>query len=76
MRLAWIVDLDDAGLRDAVGRLRAVLFAAGLEEADPRDADVTVVWADRPLPRELTRTLSRPGTRGRPRRADAHGGRP
>jgi predicted dehydrogenase len=62
MRLAWIVDLDDTGLRDAVGRLRAVLFAAGLEEADPRDADVTVVWADRPLPRELTRTLARPGT--------------
>jgi predicted dehydrogenase len=63
MRLAWIVDLEDADLRAAVGRLRSRLSATGLDDADVHDADVVVVWADRALPRDVARTLSGPGTR-------------
>ena len=63
-RVAWIVELSDAGLREAVERMRARLSAADVTEADdPQDADAVVVWADRPLARDLTRVLSQPGVR-------------
>ncbi|MDA8435742.1 MAG: Gfo/Idh/MocA family oxidoreductase [Actinomycetales bacterium] len=63
MRLAWIVDLEDDDLRAAVNRLRSRLAETGLDDTDVHDADVVVVWADRPLPRDLAHALADPGLR-------------
>jgi len=62
-RLAWIVELDDHDLRTSVHALRAQLAAAGSGVADPGDADVVLVWADRPLSREQVRIVADPGVR-------------
>jgi predicted dehydrogenase len=63
IRVRWIVELDDIDLRTSVDALRARLSAAGYEVADPGDADVVLVWADRAVPHELARAMSDPGVR-------------
>lgn len=62
-RLAWLVEIDHPDLRGALERLRADLGGAGFTVGDLADADVAVVWADRPLPRELAASLVSPGRR-------------
>ena len=61
IRLGWIIELDDHDLRTSVNTLRARLSAVGYGIADPRDADVILVWADRTLPRERAQAVSDPG---------------
>jgi scyllo-inositol 2-dehydrogenase (NADP+) len=62
-RLAWIVEIDHPDLRAALDRLRADLDGAGFTAGDLADADVAVVWADRPIPRDLVASLVSPGRR-------------
>lgn len=58
-RIAWIVDLVDDPLRAAVDGVRASLTGAGHAETPYADADVVVVWADRPLgPQQLETVLA------------------
>ncbi|MFN8167359.1 MAG: Gfo/Idh/MocA family oxidoreductase [Candidatus Nanopelagicales bacterium] len=58
--LAWIVELDDPLLAASVDRLRRALADAGWADVDGAgaEADVTLVWADRPLPAELAGRLA------------------
>ena len=58
MRLSWIVELDDHDLRTAVDALKGRLSSIGHEVADPGDADVVLVWADRALSGELVRAVT------------------
>ena len=64
MRVAWVVELDDAALAAAVASLRVRLHGSGLVDLghprtadEVRDADVVAVWADRPLPADLVGAL-------------------
>jgi predicted dehydrogenase len=59
--LSWYVSLRDPALAGAVGRLRALLDAAGLTDAGSSGGDVLVVWADRPLPAAAVADALRPG---------------
>ena len=60
LRVGWVVELDDHELRESVASLRARLDPAARMHAGPDDADVVVLWADRPLPPDLARALTRP----------------
>lgn len=60
MRLAWIVEIDHPDLRTAVQGLQSQVAATGFEPSEVEGADVVLVWADRPLPRDVTTRLSRP----------------
>ncbi len=67
MRVAWLVDLEDAGLDRAVHALRGVVTASGWVDlghphsaADLSSADVVVVWADRPVAADLANALTDP----------------
>jgi predicted dehydrogenase len=59
-RLAWIVEIEHPDLRTAVAALHTDLLATGLVAADAAEADVTVVWADHPLPVQLVDVLMDP----------------
>ncbi len=66
---AWIVRLGSAS-EEAVLALRAHLAAAGISDsgqpgdaAELAEADVVIVWADRPLEPDLVKALADPGVR-------------
>jgi predicted dehydrogenase len=59
-RLAWIVELDHPDLRGALDRLRAAVVAAGFVDSGLDACDIAVVWADKPLPRDLVDALASP----------------
>ncbi len=70
MRTAWIVELTQPQLADTVESLRGRLAAAGVTDVgspgsadDLRNADVVVVWADRPLTADLAAALADPAVR-------------
>ena len=63
MTLGWVVDLNDHALAASVDALRSQLSAAGYLAADPSDADVVLVWADRPVTAAISQLVSDPGIR-------------
>ena len=61
--LGWIVELDDRDLVAGVDGLRERLLELGYGEAAVVDADVVLVWADRPLARGLAQVVTDPDVR-------------
>jgi len=61
--IGWVVELDDTELRSAVLDLASSLTDAGHAVRGEGEADVVVVWADRPLSAEVARRITRPDVR-------------